>query len=155
MDLDDGFVLDEEEEAGDGRVAHLTEETHVVLDLTAVTGMVAARLVVDDDGGALRGDDDAVGALLMSLVIHDGELVEDLKTGLEPGSDCGQLEYAGDGLLHLRLVNHLLIDDATRVEVVDDLGRVVGSAYLLHDGVDVVAFLLGSDVGLRWVVEDG
>ena len=117
--------------------------------------MVAAGLEVDDDSVSFGRDDDAVGTFLKALGVHNGEFVENLKAMPEPGSHLGHFEDAGNGLLHLWLGNDGFVDSTTCVEIADDLGCFVGGTYLLHDGMYVVAFLLGCNIGFGWIVEDG
>ena len=73
----------------------------------------------------------------------------------EPGGYLGHCKDAGNGLLHLWLGNDSFVDSATCVKIAYDLGGFVGGAYLLHDSMDVVAFLLGCNIGFGRVVENG
>ena len=117
--------------------------------------MVAAGLEVDDDSVSFGRDDNAVGTFLKALGVHNGEFVENLKAMPEPRGYLGHFEDAGNGLLHLWFGNDRLVDSSTCVEIADDLGRFVGGTYLLHDSMDVVAFLLGCNIGFGRVVENG
>ena len=70
-------------------------------------------------------------------------------------SILGHCKDAGNGLLHLWLGNDSFVDSATCVKITYDLGGFVCGTYLLHDSMDVVAFLLGCNIGFGRVVENG